>query len=110
MWIIIILKLFNADLYTGTPFDIHNPLTSPLMAQPSVKHPRTHVTVAACDLLRNQGLAYAQLLRMAAVEVEEEILPGVPHGFNLAMNADVPKRWLENQVGVYAKAFEEEVA
>ncbi|KIX95660.1 uncharacterized protein Z520_08780 [Fonsecaea multimorphosa CBS 102226] len=93
------------DLYVGKSTDIYDPLVSPLMAQAIAQHPKTHVTVAACDYLMPQGLAYAQLLRSFGTEVTEEILPGVPHGFTFPMNATVTKRWLENQRDIFMSAF-----
>ena len=93
------------DVYTGGPTDPYNPLISPLMAEVDSRHPPTHVTVAACDYLNLQGLAYAQHLRSSGVKVSEEILPGVPHGFTFPVNANVSKRWLERQIDAFARAF-----
>ena len=67
----------------------------------------TQITVAACDYLRTQGLQYAQVLRSSGVDVIEVILPGVPHNFTLAINANVTKAWLEKQVDVFKAAFED---
>jgi acetyl esterase/lipase len=78
------------------------------MAKLDAKHPPTHVTVAACDLLKIQGLAYAQHLRSAGVSVIEEVLPGVPHGFTFPVNAEVTKAWLERQTDAFAAAFADE--
>ncbi len=94
-----------SDLYTGGSTDLFNPLISPLTAKVDSSHPPTHITVAACDFLKFQDLAYAQHLRLSGVTVSEEILPGVPHGFTFPLTADVSKRWLERQVGAFAEAF-----
>lgn len=77
------------------------------MAQPHSiqQHPKTIVTVAACDSLRAQGLAYAQLLRSSGVHVTEDILAGAPHMFTLPTNAEITKRWTERQVEAFAVAF-----
>lgn len=75
------------------------------MATGISNHPRTHVTVAACDYLMPQGLSYAQVLRSFDTEVTEEILPGVPHGFTFPMNAGVTRRWLERQRDLFMEAF-----
>ncbi|KIW32086.1 uncharacterized protein PV07_03658 [Cladophialophora immunda] len=93
------------DLYIGDSTDIDDPLVSPLMARDIAHHPKTHITVAACDYLMPQGLAYAQLLRSFGTHVTEEILPGVPHGFTFPMNAAVTKRWLENQRDIFMAAL-----
>ncbi|KIW68745.1 hypothetical protein PV04_04668 [Phialophora macrospora] len=96
------------ELYTGDLTDPCDPLLSPLMAKLDANHPPTHVTVAACDLLKFQGMAYAQHLRSAGVYVVEEVLPGVPHGFTFPVNAEVTKSWLERQTDAFAAAFADE--
>lgn len=55
--------------------------------------------------MRAQGQAYATLLRSFGTSVSEEVLPGVPHMFNLPVNATVTKRWHERQVEEFAQAF-----
>ncbi|KIW18443.1 hypothetical protein PV08_02731 [Exophiala spinifera] len=96
-------------LYTGGKTDECHPFISPLLAKPSKRHARTHITVAACDDLRAQGLAYAQLLRSSGVAVSEEVLQGVPHGFTFPLEARVVKSWLRGQVDRFVTAFEDEV-
>ncbi|KAH0844850.1 hypothetical protein FOPE_09588 [Fonsecaea pedrosoi] len=93
------------ELYLGNATDIYDPLASPLMVKDISQHPPTHVTVAACDFLMPQGLAYAQLLRSFGTSVTEEILPGVPHGFTFPLNADVTRKWIEDQRDVFMAAF-----
>ena len=85
--------------------DLETPLISPLMAVASATHPRTNITVAACDYLRPQGQAYAELLRRVGVDVTEDILAGVPHGFTFAANAKVTRSWVERQIESFAEAF-----
>ncbi|TAQ88657.1 hypothetical protein B7494_g3009 [Chlorociboria aeruginascens] len=96
-------KLFA--LYIGDTADPFDPLISPLVAQPSSNHPPTRITTAACDHLRAQGQAYAELLRFHGVRVTEDVLPGVPHGFTLALNATVAKEWVEREVDSFAAEF-----
>jgi len=43
--------------------------------------PAAYVAVAAHDVLRDDGLAYAQALREAGVEAETEVFAGMVHGF-----------------------------
>ena len=75
------------------------------MAQPTADFPPTDVTVAACDSLRAQGQAFAELLRHSGVTVTEDVLPGVPHMFTLPTNAHVTVAWLKRQVDVLGKAL-----
>lgn len=100
-----VLLTHLADFFTGGVCDPLDPLVSPLVTGPVPHHPRTSITVAACDGLRAQGQAYATLLRSFGVEVSEQVLPGVPHGFTMPVNATVTKRWHEKQVEEFAQAF-----
>lgn len=43
--------------------------------------PPALVVLGGCDMLRDEGRAYAARLRQAGVEVEEVCYPGQPHGF-----------------------------
>jgi acetyl esterase len=52
--------------------------------------PPTHVVLAEVDVLRDEGLAYAEQLRSAAVPVSTRVWPGTVHGF-LAMAGLVPE-------------------
>jgi len=67
--------------------------------------PPALVVLAGCDVLRDDGRAYATRLRDGGVEVEEICYPGQPHGF---VNFDLPAAadahaaigaWLHDHVG-----------
>jgi acetyl esterase len=58
-----------------------DPHASPLLADDLTGMPRTHLTVAGFDLLRDEGLAYAQRLEEAGVDVDLAFHPGLFHGF-----------------------------
>ena len=81
-------------------------IASPLASQRIPDHPRTLVTIAGCDFLRPQGLKYAQFLRSCGVQVEEDILRGVPHGFTFALNSELVKSWFERQINAFKDAFD----
>jgi acetyl esterase/lipase len=95
---------FETEYYSGIAH-MNNPFVSMLLAAPSSTHAPTHITVAACDELRDQGHAYAQVLRCSGVSVSEDILAGVPHGFTFPLNARVTKSWLRRQVDTLETAF-----
>lgn len=92
-------------MYIGEHGDPFDPLISPILANPTPAHPRTHITVAACDILRDQGLAYGQFLRSGGVQATDEVLPGVPHAFTYSMNTPLVERWVEDERDRFAQAF-----
>ncbi|MCX5378918.1 alpha/beta hydrolase [Streptomyces sp. NBC_00091] len=66
------------DQYGGDPAHPH---VSPLRAAEVAGLPRTLIVLADCDLLRDEGLAYARRLGEAGVDCEVRLHPGVFHGF-----------------------------
>ena len=77
------------DHYYRTLQDAQNPLASPLLAA-SVEHLPAALVVTARDPLREQGLAYAQRLRHAGVEVSELDFDHLIHGF-IGMGGVLPE-------------------
>jgi acetyl esterase/lipase len=57
---------------------------SPLLASEFHGFPPTYVSVAGCDPLRDQGVAYANKLKDAGILVKFELMPGYPHGSHAA--------------------------
>ena len=68
------------DLYLSHPADRYNPLASPLRGDVSGLPP-TYLPVAELDVLRDEGVAMAEKLKAAGIDVTLEICPGVLHGF-----------------------------
>jgi acetyl esterase len=66
------------ERYGGDPAHPH---VSPLRAEDLSGLPRTLVVLADCDVLRDEGLAYARRLAAAGVECAVQLHPGVFHGF-----------------------------
>ncbi len=57
------------------------PYAAPLHAQGLHGLPPAFVLLGGCDMLRDEGRAYAARLRDAGVDVDEICAPGQPHGF-----------------------------
>jgi acetyl esterase len=73
-------KAFH-DAYTaGRPLD-RDPFVSPLHAETLAGLPPAIVVLAGCDMLRDEGRAYARRLHDDGVAVEEVRCAGQPHGF-----------------------------
>jgi acetyl esterase len=68
-----------------------DPYAAPLRAESLAGLPPALVVLGGCDLLRDEGRAYAGRLRDEGVAVEEVCYPGQPHGFlNFALPAAAP--------------------
>lgn len=59
----------------------HEPGASPLLATSLQDCPPAFVSVAQCDVLRDEGVAYTERLSAAGVDVTLEEVPGTLHGF-----------------------------
>lgn len=57
------------------------PYASPLLAPSLSRLPSAIVVVAGCDPLRDEGLAYAERLRRAGIDVDLRTHPDMIHGF-----------------------------
>lgn len=58
-----------------------DPYAAPLHAASVADLPPAVVVLGGCDMLRDEGRAYAARLRAAGVAVDEVCYPGQPHGF-----------------------------
>lgn len=67
------------DLYQ--PPDADPAAASPLLAVSHAGLPRTSLQIAGADPLRDEGVAYAEVLRKDGTEVRECVYEGYPHGF-----------------------------
>ena len=67
----------------GAEAAAHNPLVSPLLAPEDslTGLPPAHVAVSGFDVLRDEGLAYAERLRAAGVPVTVQLVEGHIHAF-----------------------------
>ncbi len=77
-----------------------DPRCSPLLADKLDSLPRAYVATAGFDVLRDEGIAYADRLRVCGVEVEHRHHPELPHGYS-QMGRVVPEA---------AEAFDQDLA
>jgi acetyl esterase len=73
--------------YSGNQNIERDPYAAPLSAESLEDLPPALVVLGGCDMLRDEGRAYAGRLRDAGVEVDEICYAGQPHGF---INYDFP--------------------
>ncbi len=69
------------DHYLRSPADALNPLVTPLESASLAGLPPALVQVAEYDLLRDEGVAYADMLKAAGVPTTLTCWPGMNHGF-----------------------------
>ena len=67
--------------YSGGQNIDTDPYAAPLHAESLAGLPPALVVLGGCDMLRDEGRAYAARLRDDGVEVDEACYPGQPHGF-----------------------------
>jgi acetyl esterase/lipase len=65
-----------------------------------------HITVAEHDVLRDEGIAYAQRLAEAGVWVDLDLVAGAVHGFDgLLPEGTLARAALAKQIGAIASAL-----
>jgi acetyl esterase len=73
-------RVYWAAYSAGRDLD-DDPYAAPLSADSLAGLPPALVMLGGCDMLRDEGRAYAARLRTDGVAVEEVCYPGQPHGF-----------------------------
>lgn len=94
------------DHYLNGEADLTNPLASPLLAAGLSGLPPAFIITAECDPLRDEGEAYADLLKNEGVAVEVQRYPGMPHGFfSMAAGIDTARRAVADATARLQSAF-----
>ena len=88
--------------YIGDKVLDDEPYAAPLQAEHLRDLPPAIVILGGCDMLRDEGRAYADRMREDGVDVEEVSYAGQPHGF---VNFDFPAAALAHDaVGAWLRA------
>lgn len=73
-------------MYCPNPDDLQNPRAAPLLADDHSGLPPAYIAVSQYDPLRDSGLAYAQVLTAAGIEVAVDSGEGLVHGYLRALD------------------------
>ncbi len=74
-----LMEAFNESYTPGALAE--DPAVSPLLAKEFAHYPETLIVAAECDVLYDQGKAFAELLKKNGVPVTHRTLPGTIHAF-----------------------------
>ncbi len=74
-----LMEAFNKSYAPGALAD--DPAVSPLRAKEFAHYPETLIVAAECDVLHDQGKAFAELLKKNGIPVMHRTLPGTIHAF-----------------------------
>ncbi|KAI1385885.1 Alpha/Beta hydrolase protein [Hypoxylon trugodes] len=83
----------NAGAETGV-----SPYAAPGRATDLKGLPSTYMDVGGLDLFRDECATFAARLAAADVEIEFHLIPGVPHGFDVATEIGATKRAYEGRI------------
>ncbi|MCD2114900.1 alpha/beta hydrolase [Rhodococcus rhodochrous] len=67
--------------------------------------PRTYISVAELDPLRDDGIDYARALLVAGVPVELHLFPGTYHGSSAVQGAEVSRRERSEEISVLRRVM-----
>ncbi|WP_227935370.1 alpha/beta hydrolase [Alkalihalobacillus deserti] len=92
------LMIWFGDYYINSSEDTRNKYVAPLVADDLSNLPPAFVITAECDVLRDEGVAYAKRLKEAGVKVETSSETGLVHGYftNMAVFPDRIKGSISN--------------
>jgi acetyl esterase len=95
------LMIWFGNYYINNDEDTKNKYIAPLLAEDLSNLPPAYVITAENDVLRDEGLAYAERLKEAGVKVETIIESGLVHGYFTNM-AVFPER-IKESISRFAK-------
>lgn len=92
------LMIWFGNYYINSEADTKNKYVAPLYAEDLSNLPQAYVITSENDVLRDEGLAYAQRLQQAGVKVETIVEQGLVHGYftNMAVFSERIKGTINN--------------
>ena len=88
--------------------DMTDPRVAPLRAESLEGLPPAHVVIAGCDVLRDEGLAYAERLAEAGVDVAVTHEDDQPHDYWQALGMiDAAERGIAESARLMTRAFQQ---
>ena len=78
---------------------------APMLARDFSGLPPAYVEVEESDCLHDEGIAYAQSLRAAGVDVQLEDVKGTFHGFDVFADKEVSKTMVQKRMQALCRAF-----
>lgn len=75
------------------------PYLSPIEADTLEGLPPAYIEVAEYDCLRDEGMQYAEQLKLQGVETELHEIKGAMHGYDIAVESPLIKKCMEQRVG-----------
>lgn len=95
-----------AGMYFSNPADMKKPYASPIFAENFQGLPPATIINAECDVLADDGAAYARKLEEGGVKVTHKVYPGVVHEFfGMGMVVDKAHDAEQFAAGELRKAF-----
>ena len=91
-------------MYCPNPADLLNPLAAPLRAESHASLPPAFIAVAEHDPLRDEGIAYAEALQAAGVNVQLDRGESLIHGYLRAKSYCAPARQRFEEMAAWLKA------
>ncbi|MDN4524106.1 alpha/beta hydrolase [Fictibacillus fluitans] len=92
------LMIWFGNYYINNPGEARDQYVAPLLAEDLSNLPPAFLVTAECDVLRDEGMAYAKRLKDAGVRVESTCQAGLIHAFftNMAVFPDQIKETISS--------------
>lgn len=93
------------ELYLRDGDNGHPEYAAPMLAHNFSGLPPAYVEVEEFDCLHDEGMAYAQALENAGVDVQLEDVPGTFHGFDFFTDKEIAQTMVQKRIQALQRAF-----